>query len=227
MEQDTQGSRQVQVTTKAVGSMGQLLLQGYCMLADGCTECMVPLMRNPEGTKDLCVHCGKVIGVTEKYSGDKTDWSVKKNQNETVVGQDTEGLLAARMVQGWKMLSIHCPKCATPLLEKGDEGMYCVKCELPVRKAGSRNVSKNGELGEEMERKKWTKIASRDSTRILQLKNIVIANILEYMNSVSLSLVHSASSNMEKDGEEYSHRKLVSRLSQCADIVSKIDGLTL
>lgn len=230
MPQDTRNSHQVQVTTESVGSMGQLLLQGYCMLADGCTECMVPLMRNPEGKKDLCVHCGKVISVTEEYSGDKTEQSgMKKNQSETGVGEDTPGLLAARMIQGWKMLSSYCPLCATPLVEKRDEGIYCVKCDMPVRsKVNSPKVARVGEIEEEMEIQKSFKAATRDSTRIVELKKIVITNILEYMNFISFPLVvQSSTDETEKDLESSHHGKIVSQLSQCADIVSKIEGLSL
>jgi hypothetical protein len=37
----TESENRVKASTRSVQSLGQLLLQGYCMLADGCAECMV------------------------------------------------------------------------------------------------------------------------------------------------------------------------------------------
>ena len=37
----SESENRVKASTRSVQSLGQLLLQGYCMLADGCAECMV------------------------------------------------------------------------------------------------------------------------------------------------------------------------------------------
>lgn len=35
------GERKVKATTRSVATMGDLLLKGYCMLAESCPDCMV------------------------------------------------------------------------------------------------------------------------------------------------------------------------------------------
>ena len=42
---DGESENRVKASTRSVQSLGQLLLQGYCMLADGCAECMVRVFR--------------------------------------------------------------------------------------------------------------------------------------------------------------------------------------
>ncbi|KAG7666632.1 hypothetical protein NADE_003571 [Nannochloris sp. 'desiccata'] len=43
--------------TASISTMGQLLLQGYAMLADSCQTCGVPLMRKPNSDEIICVNC--------------------------------------------------------------------------------------------------------------------------------------------------------------------------
>jgi len=189
---------------------------------------MVPLVRNPEGTEDICVHCGRVIPVTEEYSLDETNQTSMQSQEGTDLGRDTSELLAERMVQGWKMLSKHCPICSTPLIEKMNCGMYCVSCDMPVRnEAGSIREEGDGQLGEETEHQKSIKASKIEVKQITELKRSVATHILEYMNSISLSLLHSLGDNREEFEERIHTGTIVSQLSECADIVSKIDGLNL
>jgi len=189
---------------------------------------MVPLMRNPEGTEDICVHCGRLIPVAEEYSLDEKDQTSAQSQEGADVGWDTSGLLAERMVQGWRMLSKHCPICSTPLIGKKNYGMYCVSCDMPVRnEADSITEEGDGEIGGEIEHQKSRKTSKTDAEQITELKRSVATHILEYMNSISLSLLHSLRDSREEYEERIHPGKIVSLLSECADIVSKIDCLNL
>ena len=39
--------------------MGQLLLQGWAMMADSCPDCFVPIMKNRKNNEEVCVICDK------------------------------------------------------------------------------------------------------------------------------------------------------------------------
>ncbi|KAI3429226.1 hypothetical protein D9Q98_005325 [Chlorella vulgaris] len=55
----TQEASAPAVRASASSNMGQLLLEGWAMLADTCPDCGVPLMRHPSGAPMLCVNCGR------------------------------------------------------------------------------------------------------------------------------------------------------------------------
>jgi len=38
--------------------MGQLLLQGWAMMAESCPDCFVPIMKNRKQNEEVCVICG-------------------------------------------------------------------------------------------------------------------------------------------------------------------------
>lgn len=229
MAQDTEEIRKVQAKTSSFESMGQLLLQGYCMLAEGCSQCMVPLMRNPEGTEDICVNCGKVSSLNLE-SPNKREQEVVKSQNQLGAEQDTAELLAARMVQGWKMLSLHCPRCQTPLLEKINKGKYCVSCDMPVRNTtDSAGEDRDGQA-KAVERLHLshgiTETLDNNRSHVLDLRRCVVLQILEYMNAISRSLTHGCSENIRESPAMHSS-EIIRHLSECTDIVSKLERLSL
>lgn len=237
MLQATEDNRTVKATTSSVESMGQLLLQGYCMLADGCADCMVPLMRNPEGTKDICVHCGKSFPVMVEGQRGGTDQGLEKlGQHQAGKTQDASALLAERMIQGCKMLSEHCPICQTPLLATKSEGKYCVLCDLPVRNGGPDatvdSTVAHGSREQDIEDKERNHLDSdgvenqnRESVRVGQLKTKLAVQILEYMSNISLSLYTGGKT--KESTVCMDSGQILTRLSECADILSKIDRMSL
>ena len=152
----------------ASASMGELLLSGWTMLAEGCAQCHVPLMRNPNGLEDFCVGCGRRTsspGVSTEAAvpqspevGDRECiGAVELPEEEHALGSFTraepslgEGgqerpaspasKLADKMLEGWKMLADHCPLCRMPLCESKSGEVRCVGCDLEVRKEASVSV---------------------------------------------------------------------------------------
>jgi uncharacterized Zn finger protein (UPF0148 family) len=159
----------------ASASMGELLLGGWTMLAEGCEQCHVPLMRNPNGQEDVCVGCGRrtstslsleveaavpqspdvgdreCIGVVEAHEeGAALDGSagVRASPGAEVPGRpgSPASMLADKMLEGWRMLADHCPICRTPLCESKGGQMRCVSCDLEVRREGpGKQELKRGE----------------------------------------------------------------------------------
>lgn len=226
MKQPIRETNIVQATTSSVESMGELLLQGYCMLADGCSDCMVPLMRDPQGTKDICVNCGKSFPVLSRYSRDGTEQAIEKSQQEVV--QDTSVLLAERMIKGWKMLADHCPICQTTLLESKIEGKYCVSCDMPVRRTDGSKMERmiKSAGGEQTVSHYAIQDQNTQNLTILELKRNLVTRILDYMDTIARSLKHSPN-GVEQSSLSMNPDQIISRLLECANIVSKVDGITL
>ena len=130
--------------------MGDLLLKGWAMLADVCPACSIPIMEarfgSDAGTR-LCVGCGG-NGLPEASACAEAE--VEENDRPTEVESgsnspaapapppaappraDPSELLAARMLQGWAMLGVHCPVCQTPLVRSRQREMWCVSCDARV-----------------------------------------------------------------------------------------------
>lgn len=82
----------------------------------------VPLMRNPEGTRDTCVQCGREfdclaengteLAVEEEEHQDETENSVPAIEKHVAdAPSDVSSILADRMLRGWTLLADHCPRC--------------------------------------------------------------------------------------------------------------------
>lgn len=41
---------------------------------------------------------------------------------------DSSAAIAQKLLQGWALLSDHCPQCVTPLVRNRERRMYCVSC---------------------------------------------------------------------------------------------------
>lgn len=41
---------------------------------------------------------------------------------------DSSAAIAEKLLQGWALLSDHCPQCVTPLVRNRERRMYCVSC---------------------------------------------------------------------------------------------------
>eukprot|EP00873_Tetraselmis_striata_P034101 jgi/Tetstr1/454365/TSEL_041272.t1 len=46
--------------------------------------------------------------------------------------RDPADEIAAKMLQGWALLGIHCPRCKQPLLRNKERKMYCAGCSMWV-----------------------------------------------------------------------------------------------
>jgi uncharacterized Zn finger protein (UPF0148 family) len=143
--------------------MGELLLGGWTMLAEGCAQCHVPLMRNPNGREDVCVGCGRRTSTSRTLEveaavpqspdvGERECIGVVEAQEELAVlgnsapvrappGAGALGrpgspasMLADKMLEGWRMLADHCPICRTPLCRSKGGEVRCVSCDLEVRR---------------------------------------------------------------------------------------------
>ena len=185
-------------------------------------------MRDPSGKEDVCVQCGKSFPVgqsstvtTAKHVTEqspsvevkKSDLSSNIRQVEDTMGTkaDVPMLLADRMVQGWKMLAEHCPMCQTPLLEK-NHNIYCVACDLPVKKQADDNAVENNTT-------RNVNVSYDGGNEPLDLGGIVVEDVVVYMKQVSSQLRRGCSVVEAKD--------CLDRINTCADILCKLKSIRL
>lgn len=134
------------IKADASKDMGQLLLQGWAMLAENCPTCLVPLMRDPKSKDRLCCNCSHVYKADvpleaaeelqeeaqEAIEEPGTGAAGSSTQAEASAGavgghanhlasknnrsEDISELLSDKMLQGWALLDKLCPRCDTPLV---------------------------------------------------------------------------------------------------------------
>lgn len=133
---------------KATAKMGELMLQGWTMLAESCSNpaCPgIPLMRKRGSTKSVCLLCNP--------GGEEKDSQVEEAQTKVTPPSTSKGVnpkpntdnalqkkrdmvsskMGAKLLSGWRMLSQNCsdPNCrGTPLMSKGNNpARLCVCCD--------------------------------------------------------------------------------------------------
>ena len=128
--------------------IGDLMLQGYTLLAQHCPRCNTPLVSKKGGDMQCCSCDATVLLdgnvpmsksetppanpepiVPSSYEELRAEFQATNTRRESVSAK-----LGQMMLQGWAMLGTLCPleDCAgTPLMRKqGDKGvMMCVACE--------------------------------------------------------------------------------------------------
>jgi uncharacterized Zn finger protein (UPF0148 family) len=176
-------------------------------------------MRDPSGKEDVCVQCGKTFPVGQSSTATnhaspsvevkENDPTTQIEDNEMENKADASMLLADRMVQGWKMLAEHCPVCQTPLLEK-NRSMYCVSCDLPVRKQkGDENMKENSAT-------RNVNVVAHDGGN----ESVDVGqDIVEYMKKVS--------SQLRRDCSVVEAKDCLDRINTCADILCKLKSIGL
>jgi len=213
-------------------TMGDLLLGGWTMLAEGCPTCHVPLMRDPSSQEDVCVECGRTtrVGVAggpedgwHRDEGSREERSEEHDANggeEHAEEQDASAKLAQKMLEGWKMLADHCPLCRTPLCKSRQGETRCVACDLPVRREGANDVERKDAVegrgegrGASEEKQKYEETADE----LQGAKRRVMGGVLQYMESVAGGL--SSSVDPRSDGGR------LEALNACAEILKKLDGI--
>ena len=228
--------------TQTSRSMGDLLLQGWCMLSDSCEGCLVPLMRSPSGDETVCCQCGtstsrpsvppKSPDVRELTPGGLRDAGEAGREPASCrrrsVSPSTK--LAERMLEGWNMLGSSCPICMTPLCEeKGSRRVECVSCELEVRTEGRGNDSSTMATAatatapeREVEERR---MKEQEPVSVSLLGERVLRRVLTHMDELAGRL--SVDGNRDGLEEDRLASNLLGRLATCADIVAKLNAVRL
>ncbi len=229
--------------------MGELLLGGWTMLAEGCAQCHVPLMRNPDGREDVCVGCGRrsrtgtglslEVEAAVPQSPDVGDREcigvVELHEEEAALGASAG---ASTGVRGSSRVPARPGSPASMLADKMLAGWkmlgdHCPICRTPLceSKGGQvRCVSCDLEVRREGPgREQGVGDDGGDDGNdgdkgedggLKARRNRVVGLVLGYMEEVSGSLLGAPPGSGEPGGDALLRRLDV--LDRCADIVSKL-----
>lgn len=201
-----------QVNPSSISHMGQLLLQGYAMLADACPVCSVPLMRKPNSDQIICVNCpaaeseqdqyynrnSDIIESDTPYQNGMTQQHIRYS-NDSVHQQstpkpsssdDVAQSLADKMLQGWALLDIHCPRCSTALVQsRNKEEMFCVSCNMYcIDESVSDITIKAAPITDNTTSSATRRYSDGDQQEKMNIR-ATSANIAHHMQRLSLSLL--------------------------------------
>lgn len=72
---------------------------------------------------------GKAISMEEpNENGFLSNGNVERSNRSRSRADDSSAAIAEKLLQGWALLSDHCPQCVTPLVRSRERRMYCVSC---------------------------------------------------------------------------------------------------
>ncbi len=112
--------------------LGALLLQGYKMTAENCTDCRaIPLMLSPCGDNLFCVQCRK--NFNQVYATCAADSSTSPPSTFVVPPQSDEqvnatSLLSQKLLEGYSMLAECCTHCLVPIMRYRSGVEQCIIC---------------------------------------------------------------------------------------------------
>jgi uncharacterized Zn finger protein (UPF0148 family) len=128
---------------RAIASMGDLLLKGWCMTNEGCENCSMPLMRSKTG-EEVCTQCAlrpQQPSVTPCLDQESPVLPPKKespiptkDSNKESLTDKASRLIGQKLLQGFTMLDRTCDDCTgVPLVGDRKSGTAsCVLCRKSV-----------------------------------------------------------------------------------------------
>ncbi len=112
--------------------LGALLLQGYKMTAENCTDCRtIPLMLSPNEDNLICVQCRKKFNqiyatcAAESSSSPPSAFLVPPQLDEQV---NATSLLSQKLLEGYSMLAECCTHCLVPIMRDRSGVEQCIIC---------------------------------------------------------------------------------------------------
>ncbi len=114
--------------------LGALLLQGYKMTAENCTDCRtIPLMLSPSEDNLLCVQCRKFFGdqandATRAAAESSTspDFVIIPPESDEKVSATS--LISQKLLEGYAMLAECCTHCLVPIMRDLSGVEQCIIC---------------------------------------------------------------------------------------------------